>query len=63
MYLLLSNQHITGRDSCQKPSSPKHQLTIDKADVAELQAAGQTTSTGAYFTIQTILEHFLNLNT
>lgn len=37
----------------------EYQLTVAKADVAELQAAGQTTSAAAYFTIQTTLERFL----
>lgn len=40
----------------------EYQLTVAKAEVAELQAAGQTTSAAAYFTIQSTLERFLGLN-
>lgn len=39
----------------------EYQLTIAKADVEELQAAGQTSSAAAYFTIQTTLERFLGI--
>lgn len=35
------------------------QLAVAKADVAELQALGQTSAAAAYFTIQSTLERFL----
>lgn len=39
----------------------EYQLEVTKADVAELQAAGNTSAAAAYFTIQATLERFLGI--